>query len=244
MLRLIPWRAWVIVLSHWHTVQTTCLVCETDSLTIYLGALYGKKVAWPCKPRPLKDPAVQFSLAGDEEGPPSVDLRRTAIHRVMKSFVGSLLGCLHWQCPFVSSLITSKIGSQKWIWKDTRWDCLATRIISSCHWQKLFKRLWKWPEKSLSLLKDCLGLSLSMKYVLDSVSCRWLKATMQIILVHRHANEFHPVEYNSSSQPPWWNKPVLHLLSKLILVFSVVCIYVCDLNCSLNWLEFLLFPFN
>ena len=77
----------------------------------------------------------------------------------------------------------------------------------------------------------------------DSVSCRWLMATMQIILVYSYANEFHPVGYNSSSHSPCWNKPVLHLLSKLILVFSVVCIYVCDLNCSLNWLEFLTVPF-
>lgn len=46
---------------------------------------------------------MQFSLAGDEEGPPSVDLRRTGGTGWMKSFVGSLLGCLHWQCPFVSS---------------------------------------------------------------------------------------------------------------------------------------------
>ena len=38
-----PCRVCVIVLLHWHRVQTTCLVCETDSFTIYLGALYGKK---------------------------------------------------------------------------------------------------------------------------------------------------------------------------------------------------------
>lgn len=67
------------------------------------GSPLWKKVAWPCKLKPLKDPAVQFSLAGDENGLLSVALRRIAGTGWTKSCVGSLLGCLHRQCPFVSS---------------------------------------------------------------------------------------------------------------------------------------------
>ena len=64
---------------------------------------------------------MQFSLAGDEEGPPSVDLRRTAGTGWMKSCVGSLLDCLHWQCPFVSSQSFSRLEARNESEKTQSW---------------------------------------------------------------------------------------------------------------------------
>ena len=69
-----------------------------------------EKVAWPCKLKLLKDPAVQFSLAGDEEGwEIYMQIKKQQLEPDMEQWTGSKLGkeyikAVYCHFPYLTSM--------------------------------------------------------------------------------------------------------------------------------------------